>query len=145
MTEAQLHRQVAGFLNATLLPPAVWTTMPLGGGGYLRGVRLKAAGARKGWPDIQILWRDTLNLHLCFAGIELKTAKKGRVSDAQIDCHAALRNLDCRIAVCRSLEDVKDALDCWHIPLRTVSLATERMTDAIKKLNARVRAAGEVA
>jgi hypothetical protein len=145
MTEAQLHRQVAGFLNACLLAPAVWTSFPAGGGGAMRGRILKAAGLRAGWPDIQIFWRDQMNLHLSVGMIELKTPKKGRVSDAQTDCHAALRDLDCRVAVCRSLEDVKSALDTWRIPLRSVSLSAERMTAAIERLKAREAAAGEAA
>lgn len=123
MTEAQLHRQIAGLLRAWLLPPAIFTTFPAGGGGEMRGKFLRASGLKAGWPDIQIVHQGRLYL------IELKT-QKGRVSPAQVECHAELRGAGCAVAVCRSLEDVQAALDEWHLPKRRVSLSAQRLQDA---------------
>lgn len=51
--EKALHAAVAQFLARALPLRCPWTTVPLGGGGKIRGAHLKAAGTRKGWPDIE--------------------------------------------------------------------------------------------
>lgn len=119
MTEAQLHRAVAAFLTAALPEACVWTTFPAGGGGKTRGALLKAAGLRKGWPDIQILWHaeHLERYRLRFIGIELKTAK-GRLSDEQIVCHNDIHRMGGSVLTCRSVDDVETLLRAKGIPLR---------------------------
>lgn len=110
-TEQQLHRQVAGFLALALPIDAFWTTFPAGGGGRFRGAQLKRAGLTPGVPDIMILHKGLALF------IELKT-EKGRVSLAQADAHQAIILAGGAVAVCRSLDEVANALRVWNVPIR---------------------------
>lgn len=58
-----------------------WTTIPLGGGGRVRGGQIKAAGARKGVPDVLCIWKGRPLF------IELKRKAGGHVSPDQRACH----------------------------------------------------------
>ena len=97
--EAQLHRAVAQYLNLALPKDAVWTTVAHGGGGRIRGAKLKAMGLRPGWPDIQILYRGR------FIGIELKSGK-GRVSPEQDEVAKAIWGAGGSWFVCCSVDQV---------------------------------------
>lgn len=68
--EDDLHMATAQFLDLALPEDACWTTIPAGGGGKVRGARIKAMGYKPGWPDLQIFYRGTL---IC---IELKAPGK---------------------------------------------------------------------
>jgi hypothetical protein len=109
--EERLHRDIADYLTLTLCDTVFWTTIPLGGGGRLRGAILRGMGVRPGLPDILVidcghaLW------------IEVKTSK-GVVSAAQKICHEMLRLARSHVTVVRSLEDVERALIQWGVPLK---------------------------
>lgn len=96
--EQRLHRAVAELLD-TILVSAWWTTLPLGGGGKLRGAINKGLGTKDGIPDILIV--D----HSQAFWIELK-APNGRLSPEQFVCHAALSAAGATVFVCRSVDDV---------------------------------------
>ena len=64
-------------------------------------VKQNRLGAKKGFPDILIIWKGRAIF------IELKT-KKGRVSDAQKACHAQLILAGGLVTVCRSLKEVEE-------------------------------------
>lgn len=68
--EDNFHKAVAQFLDFALPEDACWTTIPAGGGGKVRGARLKAMGYKAGWPDLQICYRGRLIV------IELKAPGK---------------------------------------------------------------------
>lgn len=112
-SEEAFHRAVAQTLSLVLLPGSLATTIPSGGGGRIRGARLKAMGLLPGLPDWLIahggktLW------------IELKTAA-GRVSPEQKLCHDRLRLTGHAVEVCRSIDQVVNALDRHNIPHRLV-------------------------
>ena len=109
MTEADLHRAVADYLAHAITSP--WTTFPAGGGGRARGAQLKGMGLTAGWPDIQIVHGGR------FYGIELKA--KGKYPEPhQRAIHDAIRTAGGRVAVCRSLAEVEDALTTWRVPIR---------------------------
>ncbi|HEX8837694.1 MAG TPA: VRR-NUC domain-containing protein [Candidatus Acidoferrum sp.] len=114
ISEIDLHRSVADFLNLMLLPPAVWTTFPAGWTPMRSGAagRLKGCGLRAGMPDILVF-------HNGFTvGLELKAAN-GTLSRPQQDMFAKLRNAGVLVHICRSIEDVYKALSvCHHIPMR---------------------------
>ena len=118
--EQQLQRQVAAFLAVALPPDVFWTTIPLGGGGAMRGKVLRGMGTRKGMVDMIVCQRYALtprgytSLNI---GIELK-APKGRVSDDQKRCHAELEAAGWNVFVCRSLDDVIAALQACGVKLR---------------------------
>lgn len=110
--EDGLHKAVAGYLGVALPKDAVWTTFPAGGGGKARGGKLKAMGLRPGMPDIVIFHASRSAMF-----IELKS-KRGVLSDAQEDTLDALWRAGCPTAVCRSVDDVREALTGWAVPLK---------------------------
>jgi len=109
------------YLDTVLLPPAFYTAFPAGGGGRTRGALLKAAGLKAGLPDL-LVTRPTRNI--CFEqyptvilGIELK-AKAGLLSAAQHACHKLLIECGWVVCVCRSIEEVHNALEQVGFDLR---------------------------
>jgi hypothetical protein len=109
--EERLHRDIAEYLTWVLAGCAWWSTIPLGGGGRLRGAILNGLGVKDGLPDMIIvdagraLW------------LEIKP-RKGVVSAVQKVCHEALRLARSDVAVVRSVEDTEQALLRWNVPLR---------------------------
>lgn len=124
-SENSIHYEVAGFLDKHLAPPAWWSTFPMGGGGYHRGMSLVGKGTKKGVPDVLILWG-------ALYGIELKT-EKGIVSGAQDDTMEDIRAAGGFTAVCRSLEEVKNQIIAWGIPLLEKSLKDMAFEAAVHK------------
>lgn len=64
--------------------------------------------ARNGVPDICCIHRGM------FLGFEVKS-KIGRISEAQREWHQGAENAEARIAVVRSVEDVREALVHWNV------------------------------
>ena len=117
--EAILHRAVAQYLKATLRPPSFWTTFPAGGGGRIRGAQLKRLGLVAGFPDIIVIHPVASagsELGAWLVGIELK-APKGRQSDEQKAVQRAFEQAGGFYYVCRSVDEVEDALRQTGIPL----------------------------
>lgn len=117
--EAALQAQVARYLDATLRPPSFWTAIGHGGGGLIRGAQLKRMGVKKGVPDIIVLHpvASAGSEYGCWLiGIELK-APKGRQSPEQVAVQAAFEQAGGMYHVCRSVEEVEDALRSDGIPL----------------------------
>lgn len=113
VSEAALHRSVAEFLRAALRHPTVWTTIPAGGGGKIRGAQLKAQGLQPGWPDILIIDRGPNVI-----GIELK-AKTGTQSPAQKMIARAFADVQAWYILCRTVDEVERALRFCKVPLHT--------------------------
>lgn len=110
--EEILHRAVAEYLTAVLPRDVFFTTFPAGGGGRIRGAILRGCGLQPGVPDILIVCAGIAHW------VELK-APKGVVSDEQTACHERLRAAGSnRIKVCRSIDDVAEALEFWGVPTR---------------------------
>ena len=102
LSEHDLHCQVADFLNIALPPQAFWHHSPMEGKHKVQyRVKQNRLGAKKRFPDILIIWKGRAIF------IELKT-KKGRVSDAQKECHAQLILAGGLVTVCRSLKEVEE-------------------------------------
>lgn len=126
-SEALLHQDVADFLRLALREPkTVWTTFPAGGGGKVRGAKLKRAGLRAGWPDIQVISHASGTGALVrFLGIELKAPRKprkGDVSDAQEETLEAIFKAGGSYAICRSVAEVEAALRRAYIPCHATVL-----------------------
>jgi hypothetical protein len=126
--EDDIQADVAVKLTFLLLPPAYWFAMPLGHIKLTRqqGAKLSRIGARRGLPDLFIIYNRQVY------GIELK-AERGRLSKTRLERNARgtlieregqdrvfpkLEAAGCRIAVCRSGDDVIDQLQHWGIPMR---------------------------
>jgi hypothetical protein len=126
--EDDIQKDVARKLTFLLLPPAYWFAMPLGHIQLTKqqGAKLKDIGARRGLPDLFIIYNKQVY------GIELK-AHGGRLSRTRLERNARgtlieregqdrtfpkLEAAGCRIAVCHSGDDVLDQLAAWEIPMR---------------------------
>ena len=110
--EQILQRQVADFLTHALPFPDAWfTTIPAGGGGKVRGAKLKAMGYRAGTPDMLVI-------HLGQAiWLELKSPNNW-LTKPQKQCRNDLVAANCKWALVRSLHDVERALKRFGVPLR---------------------------
>jgi hypothetical protein len=116
--ESQLHASVAQLLDWVLLPPTIYTTFPAGWGKLTKGTagRLYASGLKKGMPDILVF-----DLGRKVIGIEIKVGANS-VSAAQREMFSKLQGVGIRVYVCRSQEDVINALDSARIMHREVNL-----------------------
>jgi len=114
MSEASLQRSVADLLRSLLEPPVLWTAVQPERRGAIEGARMKRKGVVAGWPDFLVLAPGPRVL-----GIELK-AVHGRLSEAQKAVETAFGKCHARYAVCRSVDDVMEALDRARIPHRLV-------------------------
>ena len=115
MSEIDLHRSVADFLNWIVMPPAVWTTFPAGWTGMRVGAagRLKACGLKAGMPDI-LIFHDSFTL-----GIELKARTKP--TPVQINMMNKLRLAGVPVVIATSIDDVERTLRTYKIPMRKIS------------------------
>ncbi len=111
--ETAFQIAVAQYLDLALPEDAVWTTIPAGGGGKVRGARLKAMGYKAGWPDLQVVYRGQL---IC---IELKSAK-GRLAPTQKAMHGRLTNAGALVYTARCIEQVEGFLRA-SVPLRATT------------------------
>ena len=117
-TEAVIHKSVAELLTTALKPVVVWTTVEVSnqrGGEAARWqqVKNKMRGVKTGWPDIQMFWPyQNYTKGLC---IELKR-KGGKPTDIQLTCHDELATANIPTIICRSVDEVKAALDVYDVP-----------------------------
>src|SRR3990167_4954258 len=110
--EAAFQRHVAFYLSFALPPEAYWSAVGHGGGGRARGAKLMLMGVKPGVPDIFILHAGT------FIGMELKSAT-GKLAPAQERAARKIETAGGRYYICRTIDDVIDALHLSGIPTRT--------------------------
>jgi hypothetical protein len=114
--EAPLAEQICRLLSIELARPGhpsphgvLWYAVDAANSASaVPGTRI-ARGIIAGIPDLAIIHAGR-----CY-WIELK-AEDGRLSAAQTELHAALQEVGCPVAVCRSAEGVLFVLDEWRIP-----------------------------
>lgn len=116
--EHRLQIAVAQYLAVALRPPTLWTSLDAGAGKMspITAALRKARGVKPGWPDLLIIHPGRMPHMATVLGIELK-AGKGKPSPAQNEIGAAMRAAGGDYAVCRSIDEVADALAFWDIPL----------------------------
>jgi hypothetical protein len=117
--EQDLQRAVARYLDAVLPKDVLWSCIPSGGGGAIRGKQLKAMGLKRGLGDIYIAWNEThgdaFSQETCW--LELKS-KQGRQSDEQCAFEVAAQKIGHSYFICRSVDTVRDALKSACVPTR---------------------------
>lgn len=86
-----------------------------GRGGMASGMIAKAAGVMPGFPDLIVLPSATVGPFF----LEVKAAK-GRVQENQMIVHDMLRHRGYKVAVVKSIEDVRDFLTAESIPFNEV-------------------------
>lgn len=112
LSEEQIHRQVVAWMKAVRTPQ--WFFWHSANGGYRTKAEagvFKALGVIPGVPDIGIIWRGRS------LWIELKS-EKGKLTPVQRDCHDAIILAGGCVAVCRSLQEVRDMFKVWGIETR---------------------------
>lgn len=129
--EQDLHESVAKALDRLLLPPAEWTTFPAGSVPLPPQFAAKLArlGLKRGWPDVLVLHGRMFGIELKRVGGVLSKTRVVRTRsgalrqlDGQVDVFPRLNLAGMEIAVCRSIDEVLDALDVWGVPTRQVRL-----------------------
>lgn len=110
MREDDLHKEVITFLRRTLPDAAIVHHSPNESKGNVQWyAKRRALGTVTGWPDLEVFYSGK-SLFL-----ELKTPQ-GRVSTAQKQVHECLSRAGFTVAVCRSVDDVSNALaSCFGI------------------------------
>jgi hypothetical protein len=113
LTEFDLHKAVAQFLDWCLSHPAFYSTFPAGWDrmSKTRAGMLYAAGLKAGMPDILIFHEGRT------IGIELK-AGKGKLSKIQVNTIERLTEAGVFVQVCRSVQEVEETLRILQLPLR---------------------------
>lgn len=119
--EGPIHRAIVRYLRA-VLPNAIVHHSPNEGvrggkAGLLDGARKAAMGQVAGWPDIEVF----LPAHIGPVLFEVK-APKGRVQPSQAALHEALTGMGYRVAVVRSIDDVRACMAAWGIWLNDRSV-----------------------
>ena len=123
--EGPIQKSIVAYLKQ-VMPDAV--VHACANESHLRGeaamlatVRKKAQGQVTGFPDLLVLPYATATAPVMF--FEVK-APKGSASPAQREVHARIRRLGHKVAIVRSIDDVRDHLILWgvgfaeKIPLR---------------------------
>tara|TARA_A100001388_G_scaffold256936_1_gene222420 strand:- start:277 stop:705 length:429 start_codon:yes stop_codon:yes gene_type:complete len=106
--ELSLQTDIVDMLRKKLKKKVLFTAFPAGGGGRVRGAKLKKAGLQAGWPDIQLIYQGY------YYGLEVKT-ETGRLSPAQTDLHKRLTEDGCSVAVARSVSDALEIIVDWGL------------------------------
>ena len=98
--ESVVHSAIVAYLEAVLIFPTWFTTIP---GGHRR--RTTTPGYKSGCPDILIIPPKLRGLPIIM--LELKRERGGVVSKKQIECHSDLRFNGVHVAVVRSIDEVR--------------------------------------
>jgi hypothetical protein len=118
-SEDATHRAIYRYLKAVL--PHGWVVFhpPNGGSRHpIEAARMKGMGVTAGIPDLVILGCDDRGPTTHF--LEVKSAK-GRPSLPQLDMHDRLSHLGHEVAICRSIEEARDACRRWGLPLKVAA------------------------
>ena len=109
--ESILQSSIFDAIKDLLLPEVLITCFPSGGGGRVRGAKLKKMGLSSGWPDLQLIHKAK------FYGIEVKTPI-GRLSPAQSELHKKLKKQGVKVAIVRSEKDAVEQIIKWRLHKR---------------------------
>jgi hypothetical protein len=111
--EADLLHVCMQYLAWALPPDAIANHSPGEGQRSKRAQgELKRSGYQRGWPDIEIVWRNHPNIY-----VELK-APRGVMSEAQRLMRQRLEYCGCTVLLCRTPEGMECALRELGVPLR---------------------------
>jgi VRR-NUC domain len=135
--EAQLQRAVVEHLRWRARLGRWWTHIPLGGvRSKVEAAILRGLGTTRGTPDLLII----ANGRAYF--LELK-APHGRISDAQHECHEALRAAGATVAVANNIDEALKLLESWQILRPNLSTQTvkafQQLRDNVARRAARIR------
>lgn len=116
-TEAEIHKAICLWLDIALPGGCIYHHSPneaLGSAKVQYRMKQKRLGVKFGWPDVEIFvnptWWKSETIPWAPVFLEVKSPK-GRVSDNQKVVIAELIDAGCHVAIVRSVDDARDALD----------------------------------
>lgn len=112
--EHSLQVVVADYLEVALKGVCPWTSIDAGAGRMTKaaaGLR-KRRGVKRGWPDVQVIWRGR------YCGIELKRDRYAKLSADQEEVRDWIIASGGKVGVAHSVEEVCTLLTDWRIPVR---------------------------
>jgi hypothetical protein len=114
--EEDFQRQVVQFLRVAAPERMFFFHVPNGGQRHSKvAAKLIGQGLRAGVPDLAVIWEGQVLF------LELKTAR-GATSLVQRQVHKQLGLAGAWVWVCRTLDEVIEALTAFGIPLRARAL-----------------------
>jgi hypothetical protein len=126
--EIDLHEACASALNALLLPPAFWFSMPVGHVKLSRAqtAHLSRIGQKRGLPDIFLIHAGLVfTCELKRKGGRLSKTRVARtrrgsprVLEGQEDVFPKLRAAGAAVAVAHSVDEMLAQIRRWGLPLR---------------------------
>ena len=111
--EYRFQVQVTTYLKFALPEDYWWTANAAGVRVSMQTAKkMKAAGVRRGWPDLQFM---SPRGGVRFIELKAGTALSHEQEQFRDACLATGRDI---WALCRTLEEVRDTLERWKVPLR---------------------------
>jgi len=146
MTEIELQIAVMDMLGYALTDNAMALHIANQGKRSPRfGSELKRMGMLPGVADIVVFWEGGYAIGPRVGWIELKS-EDGRASPAQENFAKRVVHIGHRYALCRSVDEVLNYLDMWHVPHKPVTLTPSGpATDTGMKIHSGLRVRGNPA
>jgi hypothetical protein len=120
-SEDSIQRGIVRYLRTVLPSGLIVFAVPNGGSrNLIEAAKMKGTGTLAGMPDLCILGcsQDIAPITIPVAYfIEVKSAS-GRPSLPQLDMHDRLLGLGFEVAICRSIDQARDACRKWRLPLK---------------------------
>lgn len=110
--EQAFQQTAAQYLRWALCSPSLALAIPGGGLSHMQAKIWKSMGYRAGSPDMMVL-----HLGRCYF-LECKAVKGGKIIDSQKELHPQLIAVGCPVAIVRTIDEIRNALSSWGIPLR---------------------------
>ena len=118
--ETQLQRSVIAQLQWRARPGVWWTHIPLGGlRSKVEAAILRGLGTARGTPELIVADGKAHFLELKSAG--------GRATDAQRQCHEALRAAGAMVAVAHGIDEALAWLEVWNLLRRSNGKSTRSL------------------
>lgn len=119
-TETQIHRAAVQYFNLALDPLVIW--FHPANGGYRRRTEariFKGLGVKAGVSDLLLIYRTRPANELKVLCIEIKS-ESGRQTEMQTDFACRCAYLGVPYVICRSLDDVIEAVKTFGVPMKAM-------------------------
>jgi hypothetical protein len=119
--EQQLQRTILAHLSRRGVPGLWWCHVPNGGyRGAIEGAIFKSLGVIAGVPDLLLIYSGRTY------GLELKAAKGGRLSPAQIRTQEQMRQAGATVATATGIDEAVHQLELWGLLKHNFSIVENR-------------------
>jgi len=119
--EQQLQRSVLAHLGRRGVPGLWWCHVPNGGyRGAIEAAIFKSLGVIAGVPDLLLIFSGKTY------GLELKAAKGGRLSPAQIRTQEQMRQAGAIVATATGIDEALQQLESWGLLKHNLSVVENK-------------------